>query len=178
MSINLLLDNNKPAETYKKFRFNSLTIDDELLLPKAPQLSAALNNNSFVFPSENIQGSWLNYNTASDILPHKILFGTDYINIDTPGVYSVNIQLCLQISVYSVGSTFTLQFFDDTNNIVEAENQIYINHDKPFFISINRVMQLQTGKNYAIILNQSVNPQTTLLLGSSNRSFFAMCKLL
>lgn len=181
MSVNLLLDDQQPlipATAWKNLKVNNLVVSGDLTLSNVTRavLSSGYNDHTLIFSLEAIEGSLLNYAEGSDIDPVNIVYNDENINVDESGIYLINIQFVLQIQAYTAPTIFDLEFFNDSDTSICCESQIHIDHGSQFNISLNRVLHLDAGKNYAVLIRQSV-VQSTSLIGSSNRSFISMYKL-
>lgn len=180
MSYNLLLHTSTPANSFKNVRFNDVTIDGTLTLSNVSEskavLSSGYNDSTLIFALEAIEGTLLNYADATDILPINIIYENEYIRVANSGTYLINIQFVLQIQSYTSPTIFNLEFFNDSDTSMVCESQTYVNHGSQFNISLNRVLHLDSGKDYAVLIRQSVI-QNTSLIGSSNRSFISINKL-
>lgn len=181
MSVNLFLDNQQPsipANAWKNLKINNLVVSGDLTLSNNNKavLSSGYDDYTLVFGLEAIEGSLLNYSDSSDITPVNIVYNDENINVSESGTYLINIQFVLQIQSYTAPTIFDLEFFNDSDTLTCCESQIYINHGSQFNISLNRVLHLEAGKNYAVLIRQSVT-QSTNLIGSLNRSFINLYKL-
>lgn len=179
MSISLLFETPTPANNYKNLRVNNLTIDGDLTTSNDSKaiLSSGYNDSTLSFVLQAIEGSQLNYAEGSDISPINIIYNDENINVVNSGTYIINIQFVLQIQLYTSPTIFNLEFFNDTDTSMVCESQIYIDHGSQFNISLNRTLHLESGKNYVVLIRQSVL-QNTSLIGSSNRSFISIIKML